>query len=258
MTETAAAPPVDDIWTSKNPELVAGRGYAWSPQAKPLTSRLNLLRLTVYAYMALQAGAMLILVGMLYLFQQVQVGADPADPMLGMIGSIVGGAGQYLLPVSIGVYLTCIVTYLMFVYRGMNNLHLSGARSVTITPGWAVGWSFIPFANFAMIYNVMRQIWIGSHDPVTGKYSPPWTINVWWAGYLGFLLTSRLSDSMVPKDADLQFMDPSEYLDVFMPSVIIGLISGTLLIVGSLCLLATAKQITAAQESLRSTAAFDE
>lgn len=258
MNETAAAPPVDDIWATKHPELVAGRGYAWSPKAKPLSGRLNLLRAAVFLYMALQILAMLILVGMLYFFQQLEVGADTTSPMLAMVGNLVGSAGIYLAPASIVIYVGCVVAYLMFVYRGMNNLQLSDARSVSITPGWAVGWSFIPFANFVMIFTVMRQLWIGSHDPVTGKYNPPATIIIWWITYLAFLFSSRISDAMAPKEADLQFLDPSEYFATFMPSVSVGMASGALLIVSCFCLLATVKQITAAQESLRSTAAFDE
>lgn len=258
MNDTTAAPPVDDIWATKNPELVAGRGYAWSRQAKPLGSRLNMLRAAVFAYMALQIGAMLILVGMLYVFQQLEIGADPADEMLATIGNLVGSAGTYLQPASIVIYLGCVISYLMFVHRGMNNLHLSGARSVTITPGWAVGWSFIPFANLIMVFNVMREIWVGSHDPVTGKYNPPATIIIWWVTYIAFNITSRISDAMVPRDSDLQFMDPAQYFSAFLPTASIGLISGTFLVVSCFCLLSIVKQITAAQESLRNTSAFDE
>jgi hypothetical protein len=258
MNDTTAAPPVDDIWATKHPELVAGRGYAWSPKAKPLGSRLAFMRIAIFGYMALQVGAMLILVGMLYIFQQLEVGADTTGPMFGVIGGIVAVGGTYLMPASIAVYLACIVAYLMFVYRGMKNLHLSDARSVTISPAWAVGWSFIPFANFVMILTVMRELWIGSHDPVSGKYNPPATIIVWWVTYLAFLFSSRISDALVPKDTDLQFLDPSGYLAAFMPSVAVGMASGVCLIISCFCLLAIVKQITAAQDSLRSTSAFDE
>ena len=258
MNDTAAAPPVDDIWATKHPELVAGRGYAWSPQAKPLTGAHNLLRAAVFAYMALQIGAMLILAGMLYVFQQYEVGADPADEMLGAIGNIVNVVGTYLAPVSIGVYLVCLISYLMFVHRGVKNLQLSGARSIEVTPGWAVGGSFIPFANFFLVFNAMRQLWVGSHDPITGKYSPPVTIIIWWVTYIAFNIASRISDAIVPKDADLQFMDPADYFTAFLPTVSIGMVSGVLLVISCLCLLVVIKQITAAQESLRSTSAFDE
>jgi len=208
--------------------------------------------------MALQTAAILTLVGMLYVFQQLQVGADPANDMLATIGNIVGSGGTYLQPATLVIYAACVIAYLMFVYRGMKNLHLSGARSVTIPPGWAIGWSFVPFANFVMIFNVMREIWIGSHDPVTGKYKPPATLIIWWVTYLAFLFTSRISDSMAPKDADLQFMDPADYLDAFLPSASVGFFSWGFLIISCFALLATARQITAAQESLRSTSAFDE
>ena len=257
-TPSAAAPPIDDIWVTKNPELVAGRGYAWSSQAKPLSSRHNLFRVALFAYMALQLFAVLVVVLMLYLFQQIASGADPTDPTLNFAGNIIVVAGQYLTPASITLFIACVITYLMFVYRGVSNLHLSDARSITVTPGWAVGGTFIPFANIGLIYSAMRQLWIGSHDPVHGKYPPPATLNIWWATYLLSNIASMATSWLAPKDADMQFMDPADYITAFMPSSAAGIISGALNLISCFCLLAIMKQITAAQESLRSTSAFDE
>ena len=73
--------------------------------------------------------------------------------------------GKYVQPVAIVVTLASLITYLMFVYRAMNNLHLSNARNLPLTPDWAVGWSFTAFATVGIVFNLMRQTSIVSHDP---------------------------------------------------------------------------------------------
>lgn len=258
MNDTAAAPPVDDIWATKHPELVAGRGYAWSPQAKPLTGAHALLRAAIFIYLAMQTAALLALGGMMYILFIFQSGGDVTGEMGNMLGTVANFASVYLPIGAIVVLVGCVIAYSIFVYRGMKNLHLSGARTITTSPGWAVGWSFIPFANIGMIFNVMRQIWVGSHDPVAGKYNPPFTIVLWWGCWIASGVVGRISDTLAPKDGDLSFLDPSEFFGAFMPNAVCGAISGALSIISCFCLMAIIKQITAAQESLRSTAAFDE
>ena len=259
MTDTTvAAPPLDDIWATKRPELLIGGGskFAWSPQAKPLSGPHGRLRAAVFLYMAMQLFLMLVISGSLYLFWMIQIGGDFETPMVGMLVTFVGLAGDYAQPVAIVVTLISLVTYLMFVYRAMSNLHLSNARNLTITPGWSVGWSFIPFANLGMVFNVMRQIWIVSHDPETGRHSPPFTIVLWWGCWIAGSIVGRISDAGL--SAGLESAAPTEYLNLYSLPASLGILSGALGLTSCICLLVIIKQITSAQELLRSTAAFDE
>jgi hypothetical protein len=56
------------------------------------------------------------------------------------------------------------------------------------SPGWAVGWWLIPFANIVMPFLTVRELWKAS-DPETGSID--WVarrttalVGLWWAGRL--------------------------------------------------------------------------
>jgi hypothetical protein len=68
-----------------------------------------------------------------------------------------------------------------------------GARNLDFTPGWAVGWWFIPFANLVKPFQAVREVWSES-DPEaddseqvffsTGPRTAPTYMGVWWAMWL--------------------------------------------------------------------------
>ena len=115
----ADAPPVDDIWVTKNPELQAGRGYTWSPQAKSLTGPHGILRIATFMLIALQVGAIAVIAAMMYLFLVLANGEYVEGPLAGLFGAMVEIGGSYLPIASIVVLIGCVIAYLMFVYRAI-------------------------------------------------------------------------------------------------------------------------------------------
>ncbi len=252
---TSAQAP-DDFWVTKNPNLKIGRGFGWSAKAKPLSGPHVRLSLAILLYVLLEVAVISVILGSFYLFSQIGAGADLDTPMIVTMAQYIGMASQFL-PIAAGVtMIICVIVYSLFVYRAMSNLHLSNAREATITPGMAVGWSFIPFANLGMIYNVMKQIWVASHDPDKGSYSPPITLPLWWGGWITSSILGRISDSMI--GSRLENADPSEFLSIYTAPAILGVVAGAISIVSCLLLLRSIKQITTAQENLRSIATFNE
>src|SRR5439155_1843984 len=84
--------------------------------------------------------------------------------------------------------LAAAVAWLRWQHRAHENLRALGVSGLAYTPGWAVGWWFIPFANLVLPYLVMVELWRAS-DP-TG--SPAWArqritalLPLWWITYLG-------------------------------------------------------------------------
>jgi Domain of unknown function (DUF4328) len=51
------------------------------------------------------------------------------------------GLAQLFMTLFIGV------TFLRWIFRASKNLHVLSSEPMAFTPGWAVGWFFIPFAN---------------------------------------------------------------------------------------------------------------
>jgi hypothetical protein len=76
--------------------------------------------------------------------------------------------------------------FLFWVYRANKNLQALGYHP-QFTPGWAVGWWFVPVANFYYPYKVVKEIWQWS-DPGTwlpGRAQSGFPIiGLWWTSYL--------------------------------------------------------------------------
>ena len=63
------------------------------------------------------------------------------DSSLGVIYGITG-LGHSL------IYLITVIIFGMWIYRAAANIVSAGTDGFSYSPGWAVGWYFIPFANF--------------------------------------------------------------------------------------------------------------
>ncbi|MEM9965056.1 MAG: DUF4328 domain-containing protein, partial [Asticcacaulis sp.] len=60
------------------------------------------------------------------------------------------------------------------------------------TPGWAIGWYFIPIANLFKPYEVIRDTFIASRGQVDGRYAKgDGAIVAWWMLHLiGVIVSS--------------------------------------------------------------------
>lgn len=71
------------------------------------------------------------------------------------------------------------ITFLWWIYRTNKNLRaLDDREEMTFTPGWAVGWYFIPIANLFKPYQVMQEIWRVSHKNESGTSQA--LLRWWW------------------------------------------------------------------------------
>lgn len=102
-----------------------------------------------------------------------------------------------LMITSIGALVLCAIAYSVFVYTAAWNIDQSHASGCEFTPGWAAGWSFVPFANLFMPYKVMKQIWIASHDPARGAAVAPGFLVLWWLSYIIGNLVSNITDRIM-------------------------------------------------------------
>ena len=73
----------------------------------------------------------------------------------------------------------------MWTYRANANLHAAGADGLSFTPGWAVGWHFVPFANLVRPFEALREIWNRSRledDTYLSDHAP--TLRWWWGCWI--------------------------------------------------------------------------
>lgn len=128
----------------------------------------------------------------------------------------------------------CVVFFLVWLYRCYNNLSALNARNLEFSPGWAVGWWFIPFANLVKPFQVVREVYNESSpdfDEETGFLQTypgtPEVIGFWWGSFLlsGFIY--RISDVVYGK-GDLP---QSNYFEVvFLAGAILATVAAGLAI----------------------------
>jgi hypothetical protein len=142
--------------------------------------------LALYAFMALSAAGALL-----------RLTAAPAPEDGAGIGDLVAIATFLAL-------LACFILVGRWIYRTNDNAHCL-STGMTITPGWAVGWFFVPFANLVMPYQAMKETWRESHE-AAGLFeeveSPllPWWWGLWIASNvlanLSFMFGGRAPDAL--------------------------------------------------------------
>ena len=93
-----------------------------------------------------------------------------------------------------------IVTFFVFgrwIVLAHRNLPALGAQYLDFTPGWAVGWFFIPFANLWKPFQAMRSLWRSSHSVHRPEIQEStWVLPTWWTLWLSFAFLSNIAQQM--------------------------------------------------------------
>lgn len=87
--------------------------------------------------------------------------------------------------------LASAVVFLMWIHLAHKNLSSLGASNLRFTPGWAVGWFFVPIMGLFRPYQVVSEIWKASSPNVNMADSNSWRniatspiVGLWWALFL--------------------------------------------------------------------------
>lgn len=94
------------------------------------------------------------------------------------------------------VYAGCVLTFLVWFRRAYANLLGLGAEKLEHSPGWAIGFFFVPLANLVYPYRIAKEIWHGSQsssdagEPLLGGVERGQSlVTSWWLSWLlaGFI-----------------------------------------------------------------------
>ncbi|WP_447753640.1 DUF4328 domain-containing protein [Sphingopyxis fribergensis] len=117
------------------------------------------------------------------------------------------------------VSLTTVVFFAMWIYRAAANVVAADIPGFGFTPGWAVGWYFVPFANLVQPFIAMRQIWNASHSGGSDLDRGDPLLTLWWTLWL----TSNISANI---SVQLSLRTPSP--DMYQLSLYLGIASSVL------------------------------
>lgn len=121
----------------------------------------------------LTAGLCVIDLTMLARLETLTAAEDQLWQMLGLLGFI-----------TVPVYLVNVVLICIWTYRATANAH-AFRKGLQTSPGWAVGWYFIPFANLFKPLMSMKDVWRASFRREEGRQTPPDdSLNGWWAFWI--------------------------------------------------------------------------
>jgi hypothetical protein len=79
------------------------------------------------------------------------------------------------------LYVVTAIVFLRWIYILNDNKRRFEASGLSFTPGWAVGWFFVPFAMFWKPYQAMKELWQVSIDPKKWQDQRPGSLlPLWW------------------------------------------------------------------------------
>src|SRR5579863_1150161 len=88
--------------------------------------------------------------------------------------------GILALAVNGAIPLILAIVVFFWIYRAAVNARRLGAANLRHSPGWAVGWFFVPIANLGMPYRAMGEIWRASADPARWQEQRVPSLLRWW------------------------------------------------------------------------------
>ncbi len=138
------------------------------------------------------------------------------------------------------------VLFLMWIHRTNRNAQTLSS-GMEVSPGWAVGWFFVPFASLYKPFQGLDQTWRVSTEPARWKaLDTPVILRVWWGLYLGGNIGNSLS-SLVSREHTVQG---------HVAAAILALLSAALILANSVAAIRIVRTLTARQVSALEVDAF--
>jgi hypothetical protein len=181
--------PLKSPWGSMGDDDMAVLGLIDGLDA--LDRRTRAARVALLTYIALSFADILVAAGEAFGMINVQ-GGEPTP--LNTLGGIV-----YML--TFVAFLTTAVLVTMWIYRAHANLQAADMPELQYTPGWAVGWYFVPIANLYRPLQAMRELWtqtLGRNDSFSRE--PDSRLTIWWAAWIVGNILSNASTRLASID----------------------------------------------------------
>lgn len=166
--------------------------------------------------------------------------ANPTETMVGLVALCY--LAYVLLFVSTGIF---FMIWFRLAYKNLRGL---GIRGQSYSPGWAIGYFFVPFLNLVRPYEIAQEIWKGSQPPGEVEDDPSdWkkrprsgAILAWW---LTWLLANILAN------AQFRILDtPNFRPDQLKPGFMLGIASHVASFIAGVLLIGIMGSIVRRQE----------
>ncbi len=220
----AVAPPyssgavsADGLWT--------WNGVAWIPSLSRFNTATARARVAVAALVVWVVVAIVLMVALVSRIQLIN------DLVAGNTGNLslsdVQANDTFVRTAAwseVGAYVLSAIAFLVWLHRVVANNFALGERGLRFTPGWAVGWWFVPIASFVRPFQVMSEAWRASDPryvrstPDTRRHVGIAVIALWWPVFLLGNLVARFTI----------IGGSSDTLDTFHTHAVVGIVAAAL------------------------------
>jgi len=153
-------------------------------------------------------------------------------PVPYVVGAL-GNAGMSILILIITVVFWCI-----WVHRVSSNAHSLGAQGMAYSPGWAVGYYFIPILCLWKPYQAMVEVWKVSEAPADWQSRDAGAVvHLWWTFAILSSIASRVYFSTSLGAEDLSGMMASGWVGIGSSMLDIVFHISAIWMIGRICTL---------------------
>jgi hypothetical protein len=134
-----------------------------------------------------------------------------------------------------GSFLATGALFLYWTYLSNRNAHALGARHMEFTPGWAVGWYFVPFANLWQPYKALKETFQASNPSESANWhhaETPGFLPVWWGLWIISWFMGRAASRS--SSSDLAHLLDATRISIYTDAAAIGVSVVALFVVSTL------------------------
>jgi hypothetical protein len=116
------------------------------------------------------------------LLTRIQAGDIPDDSLRTSLAQASDTCQQLIGIAQIILFAVTSIVFARWIMWANYNVRQLGAKDLQFTPGWAVGWYFIPIANLFKPYQAMAEIWCAAQSPESWPtIARGALLRSWWA-----------------------------------------------------------------------------
>lgn len=207
---------------------------------RDLTGLAAILKACLAAYLVVSLISIWSGWGELQMLQRVMAGAEITEAEATASDTRQAMAGMlYAL-----VFIVTGVVFLRWIVLANWNARALGAASMQFTPGWSVGWYFVPVARLWKPYQAMTELFRASHPDFTDDWASaprPGILPVWWTLWILATFVSNIAVRMAFRADTLEQLVSTSWANLLSATLDIPLGVAALVIVSRLSALQAEK-----------------
>ena len=147
--------------------------------------------------------------------------------------------------IQFSLFIITGIVFLRWIYFSNLNSRSLGASGMQFTPGWSIGYYFVPFLNIYKPYIAMKEIWKTSKDPKNWEMiKTPSLFPQWWTLWIISSISANISFRLSMRAEELNELFVSSSVTLASDLVGIPLALIAIKLVGSIFDMQNEKHIT--------------